>query len=268
MKGLDGRWALITGAAGDIGRAVALRLVSEGCSVVLADHPSTAARLDEAAGACTREAAPVKVRMAQFDVAQPSQVAAALSELAAAGASPSLLFNNAGIQGEFLPIDQQVAADARRVIEVNVLGAMNVLSAAAKAMIASGQPGSIVNSASMAGVSGAPNMPAYSASKAAVIGLTLATAKDLAPHGIRVNAISPAFIGPGKMWTRQVDAQAAAGSQYYADNRDTVAAQMMAQIPLRRLGSLEDVASCVTFLLSDDSSYLTGVNLEVAGGAR
>jgi NAD(P)-dependent dehydrogenase (short-subunit alcohol dehydrogenase family) len=120
----------------------------------------------------------------------------------------------------------------------------------------------------MAGVAGAPNMAAYSASKAAVIGLTLSAAKDLAPHGIRVNAISPAFIGPGRMWTRQVEAQAMAGSQYYGTDPADVAEQMISQVPLRRFGTLEEVASSVVFLLSDDASYLTGVNLEIAGGAR
>ena len=89
----------------------------------------------------------------------------------------------------------------------------------------------------MAGVSGAPNMPAYSASKAAVIGLTKAAAKDLAPHGIRVNAVSPAFIGPGRMWENQVARQAEAGSQYYATDPDAVAAQMIDMVPLRRYGS-------------------------------
>jgi len=92
-------------------------------------------------------------------------------------------------------------------------------------MIEHGSVGSVVNSASMAGVAGAPNMSAYSASKAAVIGLTLSAAKDLAPHGIRVNAVSPAFIGPGRMWTRQVEAQAIVGSQYYGTDPDEVAAQ-------------------------------------------
>jgi NAD(P)-dependent dehydrogenase (short-subunit alcohol dehydrogenase family) len=124
-----------------------------------------------------------------------------------------------------------------------------------------------VNIASMAGVSGAPNMPAYSASKAAVIGLTKATAKDLAPHGIRVNSVSPAFVGPGRMWETQVARQAAAGSQYYATDPDEVAAQMIGMVPLRRYGSVQEVATVVAFLLSDDASYVTGVNVEVSGGS-
>ncbi|MGH9896770.1 MAG: SDR family NAD(P)-dependent oxidoreductase, partial [bacterium] len=169
---------------------------------------------------------------------------------------------------EFLPIYQYPGADARRIIAVNLLGAMNVLTTVSRVMIEAGISGSIVNTASMAGVSGAPNMPAYSASKAAVIGLTLAAAKDLAPYGIRVNAVSPAFIGPGRMWTRQVEAQAAASSQYYRGSSDEVADQMISQVPMRRYGSIDEVAACVRFLLADDSSYLTGVNLEIAGGAR
>jgi 2-dehydro-3-deoxy-L-rhamnonate dehydrogenase (NAD+) len=140
---------------------------------------------------------------------------------------------------------------------------MTVLAAAARAMTG----GAVVNIASMAGVSGAPNMPAYSASKAAVIGLTKSAAKDLAPKGIRVNAVSPAFIGPGRMWETQVERQAAAGSQYYPNDPDAVAEQMIGTVPLRRYGSVHEVATVVAFLLSDDASYVTGVNVEVSGGS-
>jgi NAD(P)-dependent dehydrogenase (short-subunit alcohol dehydrogenase family) len=167
----------------------------------------------------------------------------------------------------FTSIDRYPIDDARRVLEVNVLGVMTVLAAASRAMIDREAGGAIVNVASMAGVSGAPNMPAYSASKAAVIGLTKSAAKDLAPHGIRVNAVSPAFIGPGRMWDTQVAQQAAAGSQYYVADPEGVAAQMIAMVPLRRYGSVHEVANVVAFLLSDDASYVTGVNLEVSGGS-
>ena len=148
-----------------------------------------------------------------------------------------------------------------------MLGLLAVLAAVSRQMIEHGGGGSIVNLASMAGVSGAPNMPAYSASKAAVIGLTKAAAKDLAPAGIRVNAVSPAFIGPGRMWDTQVAQQADAGSQYYATDPDAVAAQMIGMVPLRRYGSTDEVARVVAFLLSDEASYVTGVNLEVSGGS-
>jgi NAD(P)-dependent dehydrogenase (short-subunit alcohol dehydrogenase family) len=133
-------------------------------------------------------------------------------------------------------------------------------------MIAAGVPGAIVNAASMAALGGPPNMVAYATSKAAVLGLTRTAATDLAPHGIRVNAVSPAFIGPGTMWDRQVELQAATPSPYYSDDAGTVAREMIAQVPLRRYGSVDEVASVVHFLLSDDASYLTGINIEIAGG--
>jgi NAD(P)-dependent dehydrogenase (short-subunit alcohol dehydrogenase family) len=141
------------------------------------------------------------------------------------------------------------------------------IKAAAGLMIDAGRGGSIVAMASMAGVSGAPNMPAYAASKAAVIGLAKSASRDLAPHGIRVNAVSPGFIGPGAMWDNQVARQAAARSQYYAEDPETVALEMVAAVPLRRYGAPAEVADVVCYLAGDRSSYLTGINIEVAGGS-
>ena len=233
---------LVTGAAGDIGSAIADELTRRGHTVVRADHPDLADRVDIA-----------------FDVTDESAVATAVEGLGQLGG----LVNNAGYQGVFTSVERYPLDDARRVLEVNVLGVMTVLSVAARVM----NGGSIVNIASMAGVSGAPNMPAYSASKAAVIGLTKAAAKDLAPRGIRVNAVSPAFVGPGRMWENQVARQAEAGSQYYATEPHAVAEQMIGMVPLRRFGSPREVASVVAFLLSDDASYVTGVNVEVSGGS-
>ena len=244
---------LITGAAGDIGTAIAGVLAERGYRLVLADHPDVAERLDELCR--TLEAEPVT-----FDVADEDAVAAAVERLGPFGG----LVNNAGYQGVFTSIERYPLADARRVFEVNLLGVMNVLANAARAMTGGA---AVVNVASMAGVSGAPNMPAYSASKAGVIGLTKSAAKDLAPKGIRVNAVSPAFIGPGRMWEKQVAQQAAAGSQYYAADPEAVAEQMIGMVPMRRHGSLHEVATVVAFLLSADASYVTGVNIEVSGGS-
>jgi NAD(P)-dependent dehydrogenase (short-subunit alcohol dehydrogenase family) len=243
---------LVTGAAGDIGTAIAEVLAQRGHGLALADHPDVAERLDEL---CRRLGA----ECVTFDVTDEAAVTAAVE-----GLGPLVgLVNNAGYQGVFTPVDRYPLEDARRVVEVNVLGAMTVLAAVSRTMVG----GAIVNLASMAGVSGAPNMPAYSASKAAVIGLTKSAAKDLAPKGIRVNAVSPAFIGPGRMWDTQVARQAEAGSQYYATDPDEAAAQMIGTVPMRRYGSVHEVATVVAFLLSDDASYLTGVNVEVSGGS-
>jgi NAD(P)-dependent dehydrogenase (short-subunit alcohol dehydrogenase family) len=252
---------LVTGAAGDIGAAIAAELAARGFGLALADHPSSGTRLDDTAEACRRLGA--EVVAVTFDVTDEAAVATAVS---ASGPLDGLV-NNAGYQGVFTSVERYPLDDARRVLDVNVLGAMTVLAAVSRAMIARGAGGSIVNIASMAGVSGAPNMPAYSASKAAVIGLTKAAAKDLAPSNIRVNAVSPAFIGPGRMWDTQVAQQAATGSQYYATDPEEVAAQMIGMVPLRRYGSVHEVAAVVAFLLSDDASYVTGVNLEVSGGS-
>ncbi len=254
------RGVLVTGAAGDIGTAIAEVLARRGHRLALADHPDVAPRLEETVDLCRRLGADTE--SLTFDVTDEVAATAAVGEL---GPFDGLV-NNAGYQGVFRPVDSYPLDDARRVVEVNVLGAMTVLAAVGRAMIAAGSGGAMVNVASMAGVSGAPNMPAYAASKAAVIGLTKAAAKDLAPNGIRVNAVSPAFIGPGRMWDTQVARQAAAGSQYYAADPAEVAAQMIGMVPMRRYGSVHEVATVVAFLLSDDASYVTGVNVEISGG--
>ena len=259
----DGRTALITGAGGDIGRAVAIRLASAGAAVVLADITDS---VYDTAAECARANPAATPVVTQFDVTDERKVWRAFEELSAAGVVVDLLFNNAGYQGQFENVADYDAADFRRVLEINVTGVFLVLQAFARAAIATGRPAAVVNTASMAH-GGAPNMAAYSASKAAVIALTKTAAKDLAHASIRVNSVSPAFIGPGLMWDRQVDLQARTPSQYYADDPEEVAAQMIGSVPLRRYGSLDEVAATVLFLLSDDASYITAFDVEVSGGA-
>ncbi len=257
--------AFVTGAAGDIGRATSVRLAERGWSIAATDHPSAAADLATTVASCASVGA--ATWSATFDVTDTETIAVAVQQCRAELGPPRALFNNAGVQGSFDRVDRYSMSGARSVFDVNVFGAFAVLSIVSDAMVKAGDGGAIVCTASMAGVSGAPNMPAYSASKAAVIGLVKSAAKDLAPFGIRVNAVSPAFIGPGRMWDSQVEKQARAGSQYYATDPAGVAEQMIGSVPMRRYGSVHEVASVVAFLLSDDASYITGTNTEISGGS-
>lgn len=264
---LSGSIALVTGGAGDIGRTVARHLVASGAGVVVADHPSVAASVDALVDELAASFPSIPVVGRTVDVTDAAWVDEVVADAVDEVGPVDVLVNNAGYQGLFTPVDRYDVQDFARVIDVNVNGVFHVLRAVSSRLVELGRPGAMVNVASMAGLSGAPNMAAYSASKAAVIGLTKSAAKDLAPHAIRVNAVSPAFIGPGTMWDRQVAMQAAAPGPYFGDTVDEVERQMIGQIPLGRYGSLDEVAKIITMLVTDTASYLTGVNIEIAGGA-
>lgn len=255
------RTALITGGAGDIGRATARRFARDGARIALLDVAEDGLR--QAEDELIR--AGVETIAVRCDVTDRSSVEDAVATVADRFGRVHVAFNNAGYQGVFSPTDVYPADDFERVIEVNVIGVYHVLSVAAAHMRRSGG-GSIVNTASHAGVRGPPNMLAYGASKFAVVGMTQTAAKDLAPYGIRVNAISPALIGPGAMWERQTELQAATGTPYFAADPQRVKDDLIASVPLRRLGTLDEVANVVAWLASDESSYLTGFNVEITGG--
>ncbi len=257
----SGKTILITGGAGDIGKATAHRFARDGANVALLDIDEDKLR------AVISEFAAYRGSTTTFpcDVTDLSSVQAAVEGAAARYGRVDYLFNNAGYQGQFLPTDRYPDDDFKNVINVNVTGVFHVLKVVAGHMRRAGG-GAVVNTASHAGVAGPPNMLAYAAAKFAVVGMTQTAAKDLAPYKIRVNAISPALIGPGFMWTRQTELQARSASQYFDLDPNMVEQQMLRSVPLRRLGSLEEVANGVAFLLSDEASYITGFNLEVTGG--
>jgi NAD(P)-dependent dehydrogenase (short-subunit alcohol dehydrogenase family) len=259
------RYALVTGAAGDLGRAACASLAADGWSLFIADHPTQARGLEATSDACA--SSNCRVVPATFDVTDRAAVERSIETLATRHEPPAAVVAMAGIQGDFAPVQDYDGEVARRVLDVNVIGVLNTIAVAARLMIEAAIRGSIVGMASMAGMRGAPNMPAYSASKAAVIGLVMAAGRDLAQHGIRVNAVSPAFIGPGAMWDNQVAEQARVASQYYASEPEAVARQMIEAVPLRRYGVPAEVADVICFLAGERSSYLTCVNVEVAGGA-
>ena len=263
---LAGSTALVTGAGGDIGRTVAVRLARSGAEVVLTDLDRAADGLERTRSECVAAGDERRVIVAPADVTETASVAACFDAAKERFGTPDLVFNNAGVQGELLPLQDYPVDDFAFVMDVNVNGIFNVLLEAARRMREDGIAGAIVNSASMAGVEGAANMPAYSASKGAVMSLTRSASKDLAPLGIRVNAISPAFVGEGLMWDRQVERQARANTQYYSTDPAVVAEEMIGAVPIRRTGTLAEVAATVVWLLSDESSYVNGQNVIISGG--
>lgn len=254
-----GKVCVVTGGAGEIGVTTALRLAREGSAIALIDIKG----MDEAIAKISKEG--VRCTGYTCNVAEYGEVDAAVKAIQKDYSKIDMLFNNAGIQGAFSQIHTYPVDDFHQVISINLIGAFHVLRAVSAVMVEQGG-GVIVNMASMAGVGGPVNMGAYGASKFGVVGLTQTASKDLAPYNIRVNAISPGFMGPGFMWDRQVDLQAAALSQYYDKDRNVVANQMVEEVPMRRYGSIEEIPGTVAYLMSDDASFVTGVNIKISGG--
>lgn len=214
-----------------------------------------------------------KIQGYTCDVTNADSVEKAVESISKDFATIHLLWNNAGYQGQIKPTLEYDPTDFARVMNINVTGMFIVLQSVAKRMAAqtkedgcNSHPFAIVNTASVAALRGTPAMVAYSSSKAAILAMTVSTAKDLAPHGIRVNAVSPALIGPGFMWTRQNELHASSGSPYFASDPEEVAKAKIGGVPMKRLGTIDEVAKSVAYLLSDDSSYTTGTNLVVDGG--
>ena len=257
----SGKVCLVTGAGGNIGLATALRLAGEGTAIALLDMNREALEKAEAA---VREKG-VEARSYVCNVTSEEAVTETVEAVVRDFGKIDFLFNNAGYQGAFAPVQDYPSEDFARVLTINVTGAFHVLKAVVRHMIAQNY-GRVVNTASMAGVKGPPNMAAYGASKGAIIALTETAALDLAPYNIRVNAISPGYMGPGFMWERQVELQAKVGSQYFSTDPKIVAEQMIGSVPMRRYGDINEIPGVVAFLLGDDSSFMTGVNLPIAGG--
>lgn len=229
------RRALVTGGASGIGLACARRLVSDGLDVAIAD-------LDEAQLAVVA----VDVTSAYpLDVADP----AAVNDLVASLQPIDVLVNSAGIVGPNVPVWEIDDAGWERTIAVNLTGTLNTMRAVLPGMRERGW-GRIVNIASIAGKEGNPNLGAYSASKAGVIGLTKSAGKELATEGVIVNAIAPAVIAtPINVNTAQ----------------ETID-YMVSKIPMGRLGTPDEVAALVSWLASDECSFSTGQTYDISGG--
>ena len=253
MSRLAGRVALVTGAAGGIGAAIARAMAAEGAAVMVADVQDggrTVAEIDDAGGSA---------RSVVCDVADPAQVDAAVAATVSAFGGLDVLVNDAGISGGSALAHELDVETWLRTVAVNLTGPFLCVRAAMPHLLASGR-GRVINIASTYGVVGAPLAAAYCATTGGVVNLTRQLAVDYSPLGVRVNAILPGYIdtdmggyraglGPEGAAAANARREAAAGLQ-----------------PIGRQAGAEEVASVAVFLASDESSFMTGAIVPVDGG--
>ena len=247
---LDGKVAVITGAANGIGRATALLFASEGAKLVLADINEEG--LKESRDLVKREGGEAIVK--RTNVAVEGEVKELIDLSLKTYSRVDILCNNAGIAGEMVNLENQDAEDWQRVFEINLMGALFGTKHVAKQM-QERRCGAIVNTASVAGIRSGAGGNAYSASKAALINFTQTAACDLGRYNIRVNAVCPGLIETGM--TKPVFDYAREIGKFE---------KLGSRCELRRYGRPQEVACAILFLASDEASYITGQALPVDGG--
>lgn len=242
MNRLDGRIAIVTGGASGIGAATARAFAAAGATVVIGDIQDGSAIAREVGGSFQRT-----------DVRRGEEVAALVGRAVTDHGRLDVMFNNAGIEIH-APLLATDDAEHRRLLEVNVNGVLYGIQHAAAAMAGNPGParGSIVSTASVAGLTGTPMLGSYAATKHAVVGLTRTAAIELGPLGIRVNAVCPGVIRTPMVAGFDIDEEmlAAVGRAH----------------ALGRIGEPEEVARLVLFLASDDASFISGQAIAVDGG--
>lgn len=253
MKRLDGKTALITGAARGIGLSFAKAYVAEGARVAIGDINIDLAR---AAAADIGDNA-VAVEM---DVTDPCSIDAAVAQTVQAFGQIDILINNAALFTA-APIIEIDRADYTRVFDINVAGTLFTLQAVAKHMIDAGVKGNIINMASQAGRRGEPLVAVYCATKAAVISLTQSAGLDLIKHGINVNAIAPGVVD-GEHW----DGVDAFFAKHEGKAPGQKKAEVAAAVPFGRMGQPEDLTGMAVFLASEEAAYVVAQCYNVDGG--
>ncbi|WP_170979547.1 SDR family NAD(P)-dependent oxidoreductase [Roseomonas sp. HF4] len=246
-----GKVAVVTGGGNGIGRAVCLGFARHGARVVVVDRDAAGA------AAVAAEIGGTQAIACTADVTRGADVAAYVARALDAFGSIDCFHNNAGIEGRVAPTAEYDEAVYDAVMGVNAKGVFLGLRHVLPVMIRQ-RGGAVVNTASTAGLIGTAGMPAYVASKHAVIGLTKVAAAEVGPVGIRVNAVCP-----GPIATRMIDDLA---RQVSPNNPAGVEARYTAGIPLRRYGTAEEVANVVLFLCSDLAGNVTGAQYVVDGG--
>jgi NAD(P)-dependent dehydrogenase (short-subunit alcohol dehydrogenase family) len=246
MRRLEGRVALVTGAASGIGRATAERLASEGATVVVTDVQDEAG---EQAAASIRDSG-AAASFLHLDVADEDDWSRVVERVLSDHGRLDVLVNNAGL-GDLATIEETSLPDWERTIAIDQTGVFLGMRASAEALKASGH-GSVVNISSIFGTSGGfGTSPAYHAAKGAVRTLTKNVALHWATEGVRVNSVHPGFI-------RTPILDQARGTEVWE--------AMTASTPMGRLGEPEEIAAAVAYLASDDASFVTGLELYVDGG--
>ncbi len=249
---LEGKVALITGGGSGIGRAAAQRFAAEGCAVAVVDMAAPAA--EETADKIVADGG--RAIACPANVTVDAEVRVAVTRTVEAFGSLDVLYNNAGVNSSGSVADA-TEEDWDRCFAVNVKGTF-LCSRAAVAHLAASGSGAIVNQASVAALVGVPNFAAYCAAKGAVVALTRSMAIDLAPQGIRVNAICP-----GTVFTPLMEPMLRARGD---GDMEVGLARTVVKYPIGRLGTPEEIASAALFLASAGASFLTGSILAADGG--
>ncbi len=251
MGSLKGKVALVTGGAQGLGQATAEKLAASGCKVVVADLQEEKA---EAACATIRDAGG-EASSTVVDVTDAAQIGQMVQTVLDRHGRLDCAVNNAGTEGVIATTDEYPDERWNQVIGVNLTGVFLCMKAELKAMREQ-RSGSLVNIASICGVTGMANFSAYNASKHGVVGLTRTAALELATEGIRVNAVGPGFIRTPMITDRGLEAKP--GSDVYRE--------IEAMHPMDRLAEPSEIAEAVAFLCSDASSFVTGQVLLADGG--
>jgi 3-oxoacyl-[acyl-carrier protein] reductase len=242
---LEGKVALITGAANGIGYAAAELFIKEGCNVALVDFNQ---EVGEVKASGLNELGTGKAAFFQGDVADRSSVDAFVKGVIEQFSKLDILINNAGITRDGM-IHKLSEEDFQKVLDVNLTGVFNCTQAVLPYLIENGK-GKIINTSSVSGVYGNVGQTNYAATKAGVVGMTKTWAKELGRKGINVNAVAPGFTETSMV----------------AAVPEKVIEQMKATIPLGRLGKPDDIAKAYLYLASEDSDYVNGTVLHVDGG--